>query len=137
MICRVRKAVALAVLACGLSVLTTQDTRADDRFALVKIVNKTNVPLNFSYRVGDGPWHPVQLLPGHWQGVWVKLMRPNSRRHKTIRVRFDEDLSSQRYFRTFRLKAYGSPDIDWSRARPYHFAYDGATRRFVALYKSH
>ena len=58
---RIRIATALLTALTSTLVLGNSQANADDRYAMVKITNTSDIVLNFDFRFGDEPWQGVRL----------------------------------------------------------------------------
>lgn len=109
--------------------------RPIDRFAVMKVVNTTDVVLNFEYRIGSGPWQSAMLRPGQAYGVYANFNFPGSYRHDPIEIRFDDDLrNGQEHWRRFLPYVRYSPSVNYRQAYEYHFAYSSPSRQSVEMH---
>lgn len=132
------KRVALTMITVVGSLLSmgAGESQAADRYALVKVVNTSNITLNFQYQFDNGEWRSASLKPGHWYGIYAGFTAPGSYKHSLIRLRYDEDLRLGRdHYRLLTPYVKYSPDIDYHRAQVYHFGYDGALQQFVDMFR--
>jgi hypothetical protein len=127
-----RFALSLALLALVLNVASL--AQAVDRFALIKVVNTSPLPLTFGVQIGNAPWQRIDLQPGESRGIYANFSAPGSYRHDTIRFGFDQDLGPAFNNREITPFVKYSPDIDFNRAQLYHFGFDGNTGRYCEMF---
>jgi hypothetical protein len=96
-------------------------------FALLCIDNSTDVKINYQLKWGDGPWKNFTLEAGErYRHTW-RYEREGEDRSPICSLRFDADLSSDTYWKRYRLKPYASPNkTDCERyGKMYYFRYSG------------
>lgn len=129
------KYVTLSLVALGMfaSTLGSTTAQAADRYGVACVYNRTNVPINFQAKVGDGPWEQHRLQPGADRFFWHKYEHQNENRSPTLLVRFDSDLTQARYNLEYRLERRAAEGNSCGEGKPYAFEYEPNNRNFIDL----
>jgi hypothetical protein len=133
---RSHRASAFMTLPLGLALLliTTQAVVAADRYGVVSLVNETQTPINYQFRVGDGSWQSRKIMPGEKYWFAHEYERANERRSPAFRVRFDSDLrNGQRFNIEYKLDRRPAIGQGYDYGKKYAFRYDGGDRRYIDL----
>jgi hypothetical protein len=129
---KIKIVIAIAIL---LTTLPAIKTEAADRFAVLCLNNNTNRIINYKYKWGDGNWKTSRVRPaGRYWHSW-KYKRPNQRKSPPFNISFDSDMSNGKYFQTYKLGKFASPEQSCRVGKKYVFKYDGKSKRYVELYK--
>ncbi len=120
-------------LALALLLVMAQAVVAADRYGVVSLVNETQAPINYQFRVGDGAWQPRRIMPGERYWFAHEYERANERRSPAFRVKFDSDLRSARFNIEYKLERRAAVGQGYEYGKKYAFRYDGGDRRYVDL----
>jgi len=98
------------------------------RYGIVTIHNKTDITINYAYRIGDGAWHQASIGPGHYRYFYHQYAFANEKRSPRFHIRFDSDLGPGVAMKDYVLKrnpaAWPNPDF----GRHYNFKYRAGTQ---------
>jgi len=86
------------------SVLGSTTSQAAHRYGVVCLHNHTNTSINFTARIGNGPWELYTLAPSTNRTFWHIYEYQNQDRSPIFEVSFDSDLSDARYYLRYRLE---------------------------------
>jgi hypothetical protein len=124
----------LAALGLTACVLASGAAEAATRFGVVCVHNKTNTTINFQVKWADvGRWDNHSLAPGgsHWFSH--RYEQQGVDRSPNLLVRFDSDLTQQRYNLTYHLKRRAAAGKSCGEGKPYAFEYESRNRKFIDL----
>ena len=93
----------LAILAI---IFGDQPAQAQTRLGLTCVRNTTRSTINFEYQFGDKPWQATDVRPGYWRTLEYWYDFPGQNSGPPLRIRFDADMSSGRYYVMEPLKQY-------------------------------
>jgi hypothetical protein len=93
------------------------------RYGIVTIHNATDSPINYSYRIGDGPWTKTTIEPGYHRYYWHKYSFVNENRSPIFQIRFDSDMGRGVAIREFDLERNPAPYVSADLGRHYYFRY--------------
>jgi hypothetical protein len=122
--------VALGLVGSTLGLTTAQ---AAKRYGVVCVYNRTNVPINFQTKVGDGQWEQYTLEPNGNRFFWHEYQHQNENRSPPLLVRFDSDLTKARYNLEYRLERRAAEGNSCGEGKPYAFEYEPNNRNFIDL----
>ena len=124
------------VLMTGISIVNFK-AEAANRYAQACITNKTKATIYYKTRWGDGPWKDISIYPGKRRWHSWRYREADHNRSPHLRVRFDSDLSGDRYWQTYKLEKNATPqEGDCQRyGVEYVFKYDGSSRDYIDLKK--
>ncbi len=124
----------LAALGVTAGVLASGAAEAATRFAVVCIHNKTNATINYQVKWADvGSWDNNSLAPGQNQWFSHQYSQAGENRSPDLLVRFDSDLTQQRYDQTYRLDRRAAAGKSCGEGKPYAFEYEPRNRKFIDL----
>lgn len=129
------KYVSSSLVALGMfaSTLGWTTAHAADRYGVACVYNRTNVPINFQTKVGDGQWENNILQPGGNRFFWHKYEHQNEDKSPTLLVRFNSDLTQTRYNLEYRLERRAAEGKSCGEGKPYAFEYEPNNRNFIDL----
>jgi len=124
----------LGLLALGFLAARAAPAAAADRFGVIGLTNRTNITVNFRYKVGDGPWVNKRIAPGEKLWFSHRYTRINEDRSPTFYIRFDSDLRFGKDFRTeYKLQRRAAVGQSYEYGKKYAFEYERGDRNFIDL----
>ena len=98
-----------------------EEEEPDNHYGIVTIHNKTEVAINYSYRVGEGAWRQATINPGERDYYWHEYDFVNENASPPFEIRFDSDLGPGVAWRTYALDRCAAPRVDPELGRDYDF----------------
>jgi hypothetical protein len=98
------------------------------RYGIVTIHNKTDVTINYAYRIGNGAWRQTSISPGNYRYYYHQYAFANENRSPTFHIRFDSDLGPGIAMKgyVFKRNPAAWPNADFGRH--YNFKRTGGNR---------
>jgi len=129
-----QRSILLGLLALGFLAALAAPAAADDRYGVIGVTNRTNIAVNFRYKVGDGKWVNTRIAPGAKLWYSHEYTKINERRSPNFYVSFDSDLRRGKDFKTeFKLERRAARGQSYDYGKKYAFVYDGGDRNFITL----
>jgi hypothetical protein len=129
------KYVSSSFVALGMfaSILGSTTAQAANRYGVVCLHNKTDTPINFTVKTGNGPWELYTLEPDTNLTFWNTYEYQNQNRSPIFEVRFDSDLSEGSYYLQYRLERRAAEGNSCSEGKQYAFKYEPGNQDFIDL----
>lgn len=121
-------------LGVAASILGATTAQAANRFAVVCLHNRTSAPINYQVKWADvDRWDTNRLAAGANTWFSHEYDRQNENRSPRLLVKFDSDLTQQRYQLTYKLERRAAAGKSCSEGKPYAFQYEPSNRKFIDL----
>jgi hypothetical protein len=124
----------LSLLALGFLAAMAAPAAAADRYGVIGMTNRTNITVNFQYKVGDGTWGSKKIAPGEKLWFAHEYKKINEDRSPPFYIRFDSDLRKGKNFTTeYKLERRAAVGQSYEHGKKYAFEYEKGDRNFIDL----
>jgi hypothetical protein len=113
---------------------TLSPAAAANRFAVVCIKNRTQIPVNYQIKWADvGRWESQVLHPGRQTSFAHQYDSQDENRSPRLNIRFDSNLSKSNFSTGYKLERYRAAGDSCAEGKPYAFEYEPSNRNFIDL----
>jgi hypothetical protein len=122
-----------AIAALATVVLGSVPAHAANRYGIACIDNRTNQRINFSVKIGGGPWKQQNLAAGYKRWFTHTYDKVNENSSSQIRVRFDSDLRGTNFTTVYKLTRHTAVTDKCEEGYIYAFRYEPRDRKYIDL----